>query len=574
MAQKQITDLALATSFDVGDLLLLRKTGEGVDKAITQQTFIETLGNPSVTGFTATSTVANQVVLTPSNDVVIDKYYNGMIVSFISPITSTGAVTIKIGTLTFRTLQELGGATTSILLTGKFYQCVFIGTAGAGTFFQTNVVIPYIFTNEYIAAGTVQPGDTSTKYALTTAIGASKTTTGYYNGMSALFTADIASKGAVILNIDGLGEKSLQDPVGDDIPFNLLANEAIFAIYDGTVFRKRMFTDVEPIDPDPIDPPADITVNVGPTRTIKTILSALAQLTRDYNEDGDGNTAVVQLDADYIQASREIIKYDSPWITIKAHASGNVVRGFNADGKCNINFEGIFNHTPIVGSNSFLIISTGRFTFKNSTINCLGASTLTTECVEIRSTAGSGINDATVFQNVNVNNFAILLTDNFTSSTSTGNFRYDTGVVVMRNTGSGIDQPIVNSFGTVTLNNINFGETNRNPAATSIIFINRALFMDNSTMTTSSDISIVYCTANSNDQSILTNCILKNTTGSSTPAILSGAPLIISGGDFRHPTSSSFPDIFAQDYAGAIIRLRSNPLGSTGKVGKGQIINE
>lgn len=576
MTQKQITDLDTATSFDPGDLLLLRKTGEGIDKKIDQATFIRTLGNPSITGFTATSTVANQVILASANDVIIDTYYNGMIISFISPITSTAAVNIKIGSLPLKTLKQIGTDTTSLLEVNKFYSAIYIGDFATGSFYQTNIVQPFIHTNEYLAHGVIAGDELSTTYTLTTAYGSIKST--YYNAMSILFTSDIDSKGAIIINVDGLDNKTLSDPAGDDIPFSLSANEAVLAIYDGTVFRKHIFSTLEP-EPDPIDPPIDIVINVGTTRAIKKISDAILQLTRNYGEDGQGRTATIQLDSDFIYNESYYIETNTPWITIKTAIGGNsFISPIQLQKKANINFSGIFN-TNINGS--FILAYQGnnnnaRCIFKNSTINHTLSTVTTALCLEVRSlNTELSTSDAIVFNNVNINGFKVLYTANFGNAgiqNSAANFRYDTGIVVMSNTTSGSDQPIIVSYGTVTLQNVNFGDVTRNSVA--LFYVNRVAFFNNVTITTGGDINIVSIQNSSNSQSVLTNCSMRNTTTSTVPSITSAGGLIVDGGDYRHPTSSSTPDIFAQDYANAIIRLRNNPLGSTGKSGKGQIINE
>lgn len=577
MPQKQITDLDAATSFDNGDLLLLRKTGEGVDKKINQQTFIKSFGNPSITGFVATSSAPNQITLLSSNVVDVDEYRVGMIVTFISPINSTGIVNIQIGSLTLRTLQLLGTATTSTLVIGGFYQAIYLGADEAnGSFYQTNVASSSIFTNEYGAVGVVAPDELSTTYTLTTAIGITKPS--YYNNMSIIFTSDIDSKGAVLINVDGLGIKTLSDPVGDDIPFSLSEHEAVLAIYDGTVFRKHIFSSIEPA-PDPIDPPDDIIVNVGPSRSIKTITAAIAQLVRDFGEVGQGRAASIKLDSDYVDNGLTI-KVNSPWITVVTAVGGNTFSGtINIESPGNINFKGIFNTAPALTKfltvNSFANqgVSNARCTFTNSTINCTNVTDTTyTTCFEMISQEGTSINNASIFQNVNINGFHILFTDSNTSKTSVGNFRYSDGTVVMKNTSPAINRSVIQSFANVTLSNINFGDVTRT-GGQQLIFCAKALFLTNVNMTTGANATIVNLGRIGNDQNVITNCVLRNTTSSTTPAIVAEAPLIIDGGDFRHASSSS-PDIFAADFAGAVIRLRNNPLGVTGKTGKGQIINE
>jgi len=563
LVSKQITDLALATSFDAGDLLLLRKTGEGVDKAITQQTFIQTLGNPSVVGFIATSTVANQIVLTPSNDVVVDKYYDQMVVTFISPITSDGAVSIQIAGLPLKLLQELGSTTTSSLVTGKYYTAIY--SLADTKFYQTNLVVPYIFTNEYIAAGTVQPGDVATKYALTTAIGTPKTVTGYYNGMAALFTTDIASKGAIILNIDGLGEKSLQDPEGDGIPNNLLAKEAITAIYDGTVFRKRMFSQIEPLDP--IDPPADEIINVGPSRTLKYVTQAIFQLITSYTENGGGRKVTIQLDSDYIWGTAEsAISYNTPWITIKSATLGNSiteqVRFINYG---SVVFTGIFNcsftHSTTI---HFLIDTTAtgvNLTFKNATINNTGTGAPATTFYSYSYTYNISL------ENVNINNYDLIYSGDH------GVFNYYSGIVSMKNNTSDT-QAIINAGGIVTIQNVNFGSVIKNANTSSLFGIGGQAIFNNVTVTCASNINIFFLTYRSTVQSVLTNCTMKNTSTSLKPAVVAQAGLVIDGGDYRHTLVTTAKDIFADDYLNAVIRLRNAPQGITDQTGRGQIITE
>jgi hypothetical protein len=569
MATKQITDLTLATSFDPGDLLLLRKTGEGVDKAITQQKFIETLGNPSVVGFIATSTIANEVVLTPSNDVVVDKYYDQMVVTFISPITSTGAVNIKIAGLTNKLMQEIGTTTTSTLAIGKYYTAIF--NIIANIFYQTNIVVPYIFTNEYTAIGAVQPGDISTKYALTTAIGTPKTATGlgYYPAMSALFTTDIASKGAIILNIDGMGEKLLQDPEGDDIKNNLLAKEAITAIYDSTagVFRKRMFSNIEPT---PIDPP-DETVYVGPSRALKFVTQAIFQLITNYTENGEGRKVVIELDTDYQWGTSEAaMSYNTPWITIKSAAIGNnineVIRFINYG---SVNFTGTFNFTYTNPQSYHILIDSqsqgSKILFKDATLTNASSTTVS---VFFYTRGNQGRLD---FENVNVNNYDAIVNDG--SSDKSLIFNYYTGVCSIKNNTASV-QPVITGYGTYTIQNVNFGSVTKAAGTTGLFNILGNSIFNNVTVTTTSDINIFLVNYSANLQSVLTNCTMKNTSTSLKPAILANAGLVIDGGDYRHTLVTTAKDIFAGDYAGAVVRLRNVPLGATGQTGRGQIISE
>jgi hypothetical protein len=150
-----------------------------------------------------------------------------MRVSFISSISSNGAVQIKIGNLVYKDLFQYGTTETSILEADKYYEAIYIGDNNTGKFFQTNILTPTIYTNEYTSVGTVAQDEQSTTLVLTSAIGMSKTS--YYTGMSLLFTNDVDSKGVVSVNVDGLGLKVLKAN-------DLFAGQTILATYDGTQF--------------------------------------------------------------------------------------------------------------------------------------------------------------------------------------------------------------------------------------------------------------------------------------------------------------------------------------------------
>jgi hypothetical protein len=579
---KQITDLDASTGFSPGDLLLTRKTGETVDKKIDQATFIKSIGNPAVAGFIATSSVANQLLLTPSNNVIIDTYYSGMIVSFISPIDSTGNVNIKIGTLPLKTLQQIGSdpLTTTILKTGEYYEAVYIGNATTGSFFQTNVIKPTIFTNEYIASGTIAPDLQSTTYALATAYGATKTA--YYAGMSALFTVDIKSQGAVLINIDGLGNKTLLDPPGDNIPFVLLPYEPILAIYDGTVFRKHMFSKVEPIDP--VDPPTDITVTVGPDGEYTTIEAAITALQTQYGDDGENVTATIQLQLNFI-GGNYIHSKKTPWITIKSYTNGNDFTSIKVNYPGEINFTGKFIKSADDVISGFIQTSIsesqimGKAKFINTTLQRTATTNNNTAtCVYYNSSSGNSLDGGIEFENVSITGFHKLLSTNGGDTNSlNGQFIYKNSTLlnfIPNNNGNGSNTGIISSYVRIQLSNINFNTITR-AVTFPLILINRYIMADNITMTCASNAVILDINALNNEQSTLINCNLKNSVDSNQPALRSASALVINGGDYRKTSlSTSTPDIVALANQNARIILRNTVLGATQANPPGTITQE
>ena len=553
MATKQITDLVATTSFDDGDLLLIRKTAAGIDNKIAQEDFIKSFGNPAVCGFIAESEAANKLTLTASNDAIVDEYYDGMVAHFISDIDSTGLVQIRVGGLPYRDFLEYGDTQSVVLTEDKYLEAVYVGDTSTGKWYQTNLTLPItptIFTNEYIANGIVALDELSTTYTLTSAIGTLKPN--YYNAMSALFTANIASKGAVLLNIDGLGLKNLTDQIGDNIPFDLVENEAVLAIYNGTNFIKNLFSQQDPAEP-PIDPdlpvPDDnlITVNVGPNLAITQISSAIEQLIKSYGEDGGNRLATIQLASDYIQNLELRIYSNTPWITIKSAIGGNTFNTMVNLITGSISLTGIFNTNVYNFINKAVPANTPANAYaivKNATINHTGGLTTPKICVTYATDDGSTSSPPIIFENVIINGFNELLesTINGFNVKSRSNFRYVTGTMnVVPGTGY-----ILNSWGNVSLKDVNFGNvTANNPSAMTLL---NTFDFENVTMTTGTNYGILgfYGTRGS-----LKNCNMRNTTNAAVPAIITRGAIAFDGGDFRHPNSSVNPDILIENYVGA-----------------------
>ena len=377
MSKKQITELESADSIDDGDLILVRKSGQGVDRKLTKDKLVESLGSAGINGYTAVSTTDNKIDLTPSNGAGINAYADGMRVSFISPIESDGVVEIKIGTLPYVELQKYNTAETVELTAGEYVEAVYTDNK----FKQTNNVnTNLVWSNDYTATGTVEkPGALSfTKYELTSAIGTTKPQ--YYNGMTALFTVPIDSEGLPSINIDGLDEVFMQNTYGGQLSTpKLYKNQLVMAVYDGQYFNTHQFASVEQplpvaeyteeeleeiasqpeyteedepaaaISPDAIDSRGhsifDNTIKVGASEEHKNISNAVNALRRIYGNDGGGRNIAILL-TDYSAPPTEIIgEYENKeieldWISI--FAENNKLINFN-----NSFFHLLCTKTPI-----------------------------------------------------------------------------------------------------------------------------------------------------------------------------------------------------------------------------------
>lgn len=402
----QITDLPTADEFATGDLVWLKKSGYPYDYKITYRNFLKSIGNTGVKGFVAISQQQNKVTLSPSTGVEIDRYYDGMVVDFVSPITSNGIVQIKIGNLAYVDLQKLKGDQTAFLTQHEYYSAVF--DANTNKFYQTNIIEPTVWSNEYEATAEIDPEEQATLLTLTSAIGASKTE--YYKNMSLLFTSPIATKGVLFVNVDDLGTKKLKDPDGDLLSDDLDAGEAILAIYNGTDFIKHMFSTVEPPAPPlPADPDIPIpdankrSVIVGPNRIFTSVENAVSQFIREFGENGGNHICTIRLAADCVWIP---LKFNGSlklnWITITSASlipvdplgflfafpnetgraptiSGQfVVNAINDQTKPRINVDGsnvkllnsIFNCSEgLITTIGFAVIRVGFFIISNSSIS-------------------------------------------------------------------------------------------------------------------------------------------------------------------------------------------------------------
>lgn len=594
MATTEITELEAATTFGSGDLALVRKSGETKDRKITQQNLIKSIGNPAVKGFTASSDEANKVTLNPSNGTIIDTYYDGMEISFISPINSTGLVQVRIGALAYKDIEVLNSAASVELTTTTYIQAIYSNTDNK--FYQTNAATTQVFTNEYLAAGVVAGDNSTTTYTLTSAYGIQKTE--YYPRMSLSFKADIASKGGVLVNIDGLGNKVLTDKVGDKIANDLVEGQEIFAIYDGTNFIKNLFSEEVPeapelpadvfdeetgeIIPENIPDINKVTVTVGNAgNTYTTITAALADLVNNYGKDGGNRIVTINLSNTYTWNERISIYSNYSWITIHSAATTNVTVSdmLNISKGGSINLTGKYLQPGYEANANFIYANTeSNFVIKDAELTSPNQIRLFGNVTIENTTISNIANKGNTPTNFSTNNGGIYNIKNVT-------FNYDgTG----NTTGTGINFGGTNNFENVTINStLNSGTgilfnfysintlTNCNFNIKTGIYTNSGAI--NSINMTNCNVNVTTTGTTATLQQTngtFTNCTFKNTNVNGISFIASGGSQItIDGGNYTYDGATTNVDDIRAIGDGTIIRLRNNPVGGTRVVNNGVITN-
>ena len=242
MAGKQITELESTNKISEGDLLFVRKTTSGTDKKINYTDLVESIGNPAIDGFVAIVDPldANTIILTPANNARIPRYFVGMKISFVSPITSTGNVKIKVGSLTAKDFVHYHTTVTVDLQVDDYVEGVFI----TDKFHRVNDLrsVQNIYSNEYkVILIEIASDESYTDIHLVSSIGLTKTS--YYDGMSISFRCTEDTKGATKIFIDGLDSKFVIDGDAENFVLTpLYANQPVHAIYssaNGAFIRDR-----------------------------------------------------------------------------------------------------------------------------------------------------------------------------------------------------------------------------------------------------------------------------------------------------------------------------------------------
>lgn len=332
MAGKQITELESTNKISEGDLLFVRKTTSGTDKKINYTDLVESIGNPAIDGFVAIVAPLdeNTIILTPANNARIPRYFVGMKISFVSPITSTGNVKIKVGSLTAKDFVQYQTTVTVGLQVDDYVEGVFI----TDKFHRVNDLrsVQNIYSNEYkVILVEIAPDESYTDIHLVSSIGLTKTS--YYDGMSISFRCTEDTKGATKIFIDGLDSKFVIDgDIENFVLTPLYANQPVHAIYstaNGAFIRDRYVvqdpTVSEPIVPsidnpdEPYIPPQNIfQFNVGANEKFKNLAEAVTNLTKEFGKDGGGRQVTLLIKDTLTKTSALIISNRKlGWITLR-----------------------------------------------------------------------------------------------------------------------------------------------------------------------------------------------------------------------------------------------------------------
>lgn len=591
MANKQITDLNSSLSADLQDLLLIRKSSQSEDTNININNFITSIGNPAISGYYQNSydNVNNIISLKPSNGTNISGVGEGMKVSFLATNDVNGQAYITFdGNQSYPLYQynkNLDFIPASIE-SGDYIESIFTNDK----LFQTNIPTTQIYTNDYIAEGVVTGDQSSTTYALTSAIGVPAQS--YYNGMSIIFTSDIDSKGSVLVNVDGLGNKILTDKAGDMIANNLAANQVILAIYDGNNFIKNYFSENVPEAPElpaeAFDDEGDIIIeNVPDENKVQvttgsanndydTIQAAIDDLVSNYGDNGGNRVATILLSATYIWNEKLVISdNDYSWITIHAPNEINItedsyIKLINSS----ITISGSYNKPVVTGLKAYFI-------------TCEKNSKISMENFHFTSTANllSANNSEFNIKNDN-NNYTIDIINS-------PNFRMD-HIIYARDSKGIVENVLINNSGkssfnegsiyldnsTININNFNYTDSSGERA---ILSKNSKLYIVDSDFNLSSSGSGIistqdnffsakntnitgpggqFCLTLNGSSALLDNCVFK-TNGTSTTVIINenGADTTIIGGSYTQNDGSTNENNIVSRNPGTVVRLKDNPVG-------------
>ncbi|WPY01464.1 hypothetical protein Trichorick_01377 (plasmid) [Candidatus Trichorickettsia mobilis] len=339
MTGKQIYELESAASFNEGDLMLVRKSAQGVDRKINYADFIESIGNSAIDGYIAAAETNqdNKIVLTAANNAPVYKYYNGMKISFVSPIKSTGVVQVKIGNLPYKELHAYKTTSSVVLDNSDYVEAVLIGDS-----FQQVNNAQYVYTNDYKIV-LIEPNLTAgyTDIFLESAYGVAKSA--YYQGMTVNFLCTEDTSGLTRISVDGLPAKDMLENSGDYIDMiytPLYKGQIVRLIYDGQSFIKDRFNTGDPKIIIPIEPNPDIPnqpiipiqnnfeYNVGTALSCKfnTLRQAIEVLFKEYGRDGGGRKVTLNIlsDLTITKDSVNLSSGDFSWITLKGDTQNKI----------------------------------------------------------------------------------------------------------------------------------------------------------------------------------------------------------------------------------------------------------
>lgn len=563
----KLIDLPATNNFTTNDLVWLRKAVDPYDHKITYEDFLKSIGNTAVKGFVAISQQQNKLTLSPSTGVILDRYYDRMVVDFVSPITSDGVVQIQIGNLAYVDLGKMNSAAAGDLVANKYYSAIY--NSNTNKFYQTNITQPTLWSNEYGATAEIAQDQQSTTLTLTSAIGASKTE--YYNNMSLLFTCPIATKGVLLVNVDGLGIKQLKDPDGDLIPDDLDAGEAILAIYNGAHFVKHIFSTVEPPAPPlPVDPDVPIpevnrrSVTVGPNRSITTVETAISQFIREFGESGGNHICTINLASDLVWASLLInSNANLNWIKIN-NSSVTFVRDFflgiaTSSSLVFPEISGSFNlsnELVVLGVTAFMTLETGSVILSNANFSLTKVQNNHFVTV-VKESARLTLSNVTMVNNATLTSGNIIKGGSFSAT----NCAF-ASIILSAENGN-----------LLSLKNCSF--TNTKGSYPSLHILGPFANAEITGCTIKSDVGIAAAARNATGNVVLfSNNRVGGKTGAASLFVGRNTEVIVDGGDYRDINGSVSVGNITADGSGAVIRLRNSPIGGTKAVNGGTIIVE
>jgi len=407
MTGKQITELESTDVFGVGDLMLTRKTTSGTDRKINYTDLVKSIGNPAIEGFVASSTQANTITLSPVNSAKIPSYLIGMKISFVSPITTTANVQVKIGTLGLVDFVQYQTTSTVILQANDYVEAVFIGTK----FHRINDLrsVANIYSNEYtVILTTIDPSEQFTNLTLVSSIGIPKQS--YYDGMAISFITPENTKGVTQVSIDGIpGLKTIFEPDPEDfISSPLYTNQIVRAIYKTAQggFIKDNFKVNDPtieivsitqdptneqiennIIPDVVVPVQNLleySVDTNSTGlySFSTLKECIEKILSNFPSGAESGIKVTITINKILDASSTLFTVDRDlgWITLRSINQSIVINKggtqgyiFTQTGGTFFNFEEnttiLVNNALITEHASFIQASNGIINFKNITFN-------------------------------------------------------------------------------------------------------------------------------------------------------------------------------------------------------------
>lgn len=572
MADKRISDLDATSLLNDEDIFLVRKTSQNEDFKLTKSSLVSNLSNPGIVGFSATGS-GTEITLTPLNGSTITGYLDGMKISFFSPVSLVYGqlVKLRIGNNAFvNFVSTLRLRSYPRMDLNEYYE----GVYRAGSFYHTNPK-EVNYTNETTGLGVVS--NNTTTYTLTSATGFYRRS--YYTGMSVLFTSNIDSTGLVYINLDSLGAKLLSDPDGDGVPFTLIKNQTIMAIYDGTKFIKNSFTMQEPELP--FDPTEPVIIYVGPSEdqvSNTTLQRTIDRILWDYGPDGGGRKVIIRFRDDYSGEGY----YTSP----NQAMTNNYI---TIEGNPNVTMQPspdiIFETKPVINATRLQITLTGQwktnFPLADSTLPSNAYSFL------IPGIESCIINDAIItninngFQNYNC--FAVnALLKNFVSTNCSvinfgnifGNFRYFYSGIqsdkmlftnftiqnTITTTMSSNRNALYPRYMSGVFDNLKINITQPSNFS-SLILCDGNIEIKNTTILSKQTegplIRVTYAKQSDPHRLTLTNCIIKysdvvNTQyvilargGTADGYIPSQSNVTINSGNFQSPNSATIPDIVA-----------------------------